>query len=127
MQTGELIAHYLKARDKKEELKAAYDAKAKKIDEVLTKIEGALMVRMEREGTESMKSEHGTAYISTRNSCTTADKEAFLKYIRDHNEWGLLDARPLKSAVEVFIDANDGELPPGINWRSENVLRIRRS
>jgi len=127
MQINELIGKYVAARDKKDELRSKYNEKVRMIDDYLTKIEGALLAAMEANGTESMRTEAGTAYISSQNSCTTADKEAFLKYIKDNQEWGLLDARPLKSAVEVYIETNDGELPPGINWRSESVVRIRRA
>ena len=127
MHISELIQKYVDARDKKDELRTKYNEKAKVIEDYMVKIEGAILAAMERNDVQSMKSEAGTAYISTQNSCTTADKQTFLDYIKSNEEWGLLDARPLKSAVEVFIEANDGELPPGINWRSENVLRIRRS
>ena len=127
MHVSELIQKYVAARDKKEELDAKYKEKVKVIDNYMTKIEGLVLAAMEKNDVRLMSSEAGTAYMSTRNSCTTADKQAFLDYIKSNEEWGLLDARPLKSAVEVFIEANDGDLPPGINWRSENVLRIRRS
>jgi len=127
MHVNELIQKYVAARDKKDELRAKYNEKVKVIDDYMTKVEGLILAAMEKNDVQSMKSEAGTAYISTQNSCTTADKQAFLDYIRSNEEWGLLDARPLKSAIEVFIEANNGELPPGVNWRSENVLRIRRS
>lgn len=126
MQIDDLISSYVKLRDKKAEIKSQYDAKVLKIDETLDKIEKVLLVRFRDSGTESAKTEYGTAFLSTRNSCTAADKESFLEFVREKDEWGLLDVRPLKSAVEVFKSEHD-DLPPGLNWRSEVVVSVRRS
>jgi hypothetical protein len=126
MQVNELIGKYLTIRDKKDQIKAEYDAKVSAIEEALTKIENALLRTLQNTGMESVRTDFGTAYISVRNSCTTADKQAFLDYIRSHDDWGLLDARPMKSAVEQYQEEH-GDIPPGLNWRSEQVLRIRRS
>lgn len=126
MQLNELIGRYVQIRDKKSELKAAYDAKAALIDQALEKIEAKLLETFEANGTESVRTEHGTAYTSTRNYCSAADKEAFLEFVKREDDWGLLDVRPLKSAVEQYKSTND-DLPPGLNWRSERVVNIRRS
>jgi hypothetical protein len=38
----------------------------------------------------------------------------------------MLERRASKSAVEQYRDTND-ELPPGLNWREEITVNIRRS
>jgi len=50
----------------------------------------------------------------------------FMQYIKDNEEWSLLEIRPSKAAVEQFLAANE-ELPPGVNWRSERVVNFRRN
>lgn len=126
MQVNELIGKYLAIRDKKNEIKAQYDEKVKLIDEALTKIENHLLRTLQNSGADSIRTDVGTAYVSERNSCTTADKQAFLDHVKENDDWGLLDARPLKSAIESYKEEH-GDIPPGLNWRSEQVLRIRRS
>jgi hypothetical protein len=126
MQVSDLIGKYIAIRDKKDQIKAEYDQKVLAIDEALVKIENALLRTLQNTGVESVRTDFGTAYISVRNSCTTADKQAFLDYIRTNEDWGLLDARPMKSAVEQYQEEH-GDIPPGLNWRSEQVVRIRRS
>jgi hypothetical protein len=37
-----------------------------------------------------------------------------------------MDVRASKTAIVEFVEAN-ADLPPGINWRAETVVRIRRS
>lgn len=126
MQLSDLIGKYVELRDKKAELKAAYTEKAAKIDTVLAKIEGKLLETFDQSGTESVRTEFGTAYKSTVVSCTTADKGAFLKFVQDNDAWPLLDARPLKSAIIEYKDQHQ-DIPPGLNWRSEIVVNVRRT
>jgi hypothetical protein len=126
MQIDELIGKYVELRDKKAEIKAAYTEKAAKIDAVLDKIEGKLLETFTKSGTESVRTEFGTAYKSTVVSCTTADKSVFLKFVQDNDAWPLLDARPLKSAIVEYQEQHQN-IPPGLNWSSEVVVNVRRA
>jgi hypothetical protein len=126
MQLDELIGKYVEIRDKKSELKKAYDEKAARCDAELDKIEAALLRTFEATGVESMRTDFGTAYKTRRVSCTTADKAAFLDFIKSNDEWALLDARPLKTAVAQYEEEHQA-IPPGLNWSSEVVVQIRRS
>jgi 5'-3' exonuclease len=126
MKMSDLVAKYIELRDKKAEYKAAYDAKVALIDETLDKIEAKLLQVFDDTGMDSVKTEAGTAYKSTRVSVTTGDKDAFMEFVRTNDEWPLLEVRPSKSAVEEYRQQHD-DLPPGINWRAEQVVNIRRS
>jgi len=126
MKMSELVAMYIQLRDKKAEYKAEYEAKVAKIEENLDKIEAKLLQVFEESGMDSVKTEAGTAYKSTRVSVTTGDKDAFMEFVRTNDEWPLLEVRPSKSAIEQYREQHD-DLPPGINWRAEQVVNIRRS
>ena len=126
MKMSDLVAKYIQLRDKKAEYKAEYDAKVSTIEAILDKIEGKFLQVFEESGMDSVKTEAGTAYKSTRVSVTTGDKDAFMEFVRTNDEWPLLEVRPSKSAVEEYRAAHD-DLPPGINWRAEQVVNIRRS
>jgi len=126
MKMSDLVAKYIELRDKKSEFKAAYDAKVGKIDEVLDQIENKLLEVFESTGMDSVKTEAGTAYKSTRTSASVGDREAFMEFVRTNDEWPLLEIRASKTAVEEYRAAHD-DLPPGINWREERVVNIRRS
>lgn len=126
MKMSELVEKYIQLRDKKAEHKAAYESKVALIDETLSKIEAKLLQVFEESGMDSVRTEAGTAYKSTRVSVTTGDKDAFMEFVRRNDEWPLLEVRPSKSAVEQYREQHD-DLPPGINWRAEQVVNIRRS
>ena len=126
MKLSELVQKYIEIRDQKLAIKQEYDAKIAKRDEALNKIEAKLLEVFEQTGMDSVKTEFGTAYASMRTTASIADREAFMDFVKKNDEWPLLEIRCSKSAVEQYKSATE-ELPPGINWRAERVVNIRRS
>jgi hypothetical protein len=122
----QLVEAYVKGRDKKAQLKAQYDAACKPIDEKLDKIEQYLLGYFSNSGLESVRTQHGTAYVITKNSATLSDKSAFKDFVTGSDNWALADLRVSKVAVEQYI-AEHQNLPPGVDWRSERVVNFRRS
>jgi hypothetical protein len=126
MKLSDLVSKYIELRDKKYELKHQYEFKAAQLDEVLGKIESKLLQVFDSAGMDSVKTEFGTAYASTRSMASVADKETFMNFIKENEEWSLMEVRAAKLAIEQYKDAN-GDLPPGVNYREERVVNIRRS
>lgn len=127
MKLSEAVKLYIQLRDKKAEIKAEYDAKIAAIDEKLDKLEAKLLQVFNETGIDSVKTEFGTAYTTTRTSVTLADRDTFLAFVKETDNFNLLELRPSRSAVPEFAAANGGELPPGVNMRVERVVNIRRS
>jgi len=126
MKLSELVGKYIELRDKKSQIKAEYDAKVAKIDENLDKIEAHLLKTFDVAGMDSVKTEAGTAYTTTRASASVADKDIFLAHIKANDDWQLMEVRCSKTAVEQYKAVND-DLPPGVSWREERVVNIRRN
>jgi chromosome segregation ATPase len=122
----ELVSKYIELRDVKAQLKSKFDQKVSKIDAVLDRIESAILAEFTESGVESCRTKAGTAYKQVRSSAGVADWERVLQYIQQHELWHMLERRVNKSAVEQFKEAN-GDLPPGVNWREEVVINVRRS
>lgn len=122
----ELVEKYIKLRDAKAQLTKQHKDKVARIDEVMDQIEVALLEQFDANGIDSVKSEAGTAYTTTRVSANVADWDAVLSYIRENDLWSLLERRVSKDAVKQFREEND-DLPPGVNWSEEKVINIRRS
>lgn len=127
MKLSEAVSLYIQLRDKKAEMKADFDASIAPLNEKMDKLEAKLLDVFNKTGMDSVKTENGTAYTAVRTTASIADREAFMDYVKANEEWSLLEARASKTAVEQFRDSNNGELPPGINIRSERVVNIRRS
>ena len=128
MKLDELVANYIKLRDKKSLLKKQYDEKVAKVDAVMDRMEAIILKTFQDSGIDSARTDAGTAYISTRTSATVGSREEFLSWVlQDPDERSIfLENRVSKAAVEQFKAAND-DLPPGINFRSEVTVGVRRA
>jgi hypothetical protein len=127
MKLSEAVALYIRLRDKKAQMKAEYDATVAPVQKQMDTLEAKLLDVFNKTGMDSIKTEHGTAYSTTRSSASVADRDVFMDFVKDRHEWSLLEVRASKTAVEQYRSANDNELPPGINMREERVVNIRRS
>lgn len=127
MTESEGVALYIQVRDRRSDRKAAFKIEDDKDAAIQAKLEALFLQKFQESGTDSLTVRGvGTAFTQRRTSVSSADKEAFLDFIKTNDEWGLLDARPLKSAIESYKEAH-GELPPGLNWSEEIVVNVRRS
>lgn len=122
----QIIQRYIALRDKKAELVAAHKAEVAKFDVGLERCELFLLKTMQSMGVESIRSELGTAYKSTRTSAGVADWPAALDFIKGNEHWEMLEKRVSKAFVEAYRTEHN-DLPPGINWREETTVNIRRT
>lgn len=127
MKLSDAVSLYIQLRDKKAQMKADFEASIQPLEDKLTRLEAKLLDVFNRAGMESVRTEFGTAYASTRTTASIADREAFMEFVKANEEWSLLEVRAAKTAVEQYRSANDDQLPPGINVREERVVNIRRS
>ena len=127
MKLSEAVSLYIQLRDKKAQMKAEFDAQVAPLQEKMDKLEAKLLDVFNQTGMDSVKTEFGTAYATTRSTASVADRDTFMDYVKANEEWALLEVRVSKTAVDQFRSANDNELPPGINVREERVVNIRRS
>lgn len=126
MKLSEVVAKYVELREKKANLKSEYDMQVAPIEAKMAKIEGKLLEVLDQTGGKSFRTPHGTAYVTVRTTASVADREAFFEFVKQNEEWPLMQVAVVKSAVEQYKSVNQ-ELPPGINWREERVVNIRRS
>lgn len=121
-----LVERYIRMRDTKDRLKKAYAKKIAPLEDAMGQIEGLLLRMFEDTGIDSAKCGSGTAYKSRRCSATVADWDAALRHIIAKQAWSMLEKRVSKDAVEAYKEEY-GDLPPGVNWREELVVNVRRS
>lgn len=123
---SELVAGYIKLRDKKKLLESEHKARLAKLDDVMDQIEARLRQHFNETGAESVRTDEGTAYSSVRTSVRVADPEVFRSFVEANNAWAMLDARANKSAVEAYLE-DRGELPPGLDVTRIQTVNIRRA
>ncbi len=120
-----LIEKYIKIRDTKAQLAEKQKAEMARFNSALTQIERLLLDEMNISKTEAVRTHHGTAYRTVETSVTVADRELFLKFVREGENYVFLDLKANKSAVKAFLESEQ-ELPPGVNVVSRAVVNVRR-
>jgi len=126
MQMDDVVERYIKLRDAKDKLRAHQKAEMAKLDTVMDQLEVMLLAELNDKGLEAAKTSHGTVYKSVKTQAGVADWDALLSYIQANGLWTMLERRVSKDAVVQFREANN-DLPPGVNWREEVSVNIRRS
>jgi hypothetical protein len=121
-----VVEKYIKLRDLKSEIANEAKAKIAKLEDHMSRMEAALLAAFEEAGMESVRTKAGTAYRSTRASATVADWDAVLDFVRENELWTMLERRVSKDAVVQYRQEHN-DLPPGVNWREEITVNIRRA
>jgi len=94
-------------------------------------IRNLLLSLLNEQKTNSMSTDHGTAYISTIMTPKINDRDKYLDFVNENwddigNEMLQLSA-PQKDALKNFIETHDNKTPPGVEVSYFNRLNIRRS
>lgn len=126
MSIEELVEKYIMLRDKKAAIMNAAKEKCAAIEAALTVAENTIMALLNEHGLDSLGCASGTAYRTTRTSATVADWDATLQWIKDNDAFHMLERRVAKTAVEEYVKA-EGDLPPGVNWKQDVTINVRRS
>lgn len=122
-----IVERYVRLRDRKAELKKAYEKSVEDIDLGLTKLENYLLKQMQEQGAESIRTGSGTAYLSKKTSATVSDRDAFKDFLAGQDDpFVFIDLKANKSAVEEYSKEHQ-DVPPGINWTVINAVNVRRA
>jgi len=121
----QLITVYRKARDRRDDAKAAFAESQKALLELLGNLELEAKRRMDERGATSFKSEHGTCFVQTETSVSVKDKSAFFDWLETTGKWELADIRAAKKELQNFAEATGGDLPPGVNMTQRKVAHFR--
>lgn len=124
---GDLIKYYVELRDYLEADEAANVQRRKPHQESMQLIENELQRRLIERGSDSTKTEFGTAFQKEVMSVRTADKGVFVDWAVHHDLVREMDLRPAKETVKTYMDEHNGEMPPGIDVTFIRKINIRRS
>jgi hypothetical protein len=121
-----LVSVYIKIRDKKLELQAALKEQEEELVLKMKAIELKLLEHCKDNSVESVRTENGTFYRSTRSKYWTSDWEAMNKFILENEAPELLEKRIHQGNMKQFLEDNPEKLPQGLNCESEYTVTVRR-
>lgn len=121
----QVIAGYLKLRDKKSLILTNAKNEAEAIDAQLQKFEAWIKAQADAQGVTSFRTKHGTAFLTTSDYANVADWDAVLDFVKEHGAYDLLEKRISKNAVRGYIDLNKS-IPAGVNYGTRLDVNIRK-
>lgn len=121
----EVVATYIKLRNKKDAIEAETKDRVKGIKEKLEQIEAWIKEQADVQGVTSFKTKHGTAFLTTTDYANVANWDSVLEFIRENEAFDMLEKRISKIAVRGYIEANK-EVPPGVNYGTKLEVNIRK-
>lgn len=129
-----LIQRYLFLRDFVAEQSKRFDEWAKPHKEEMEAISSRLHEHLLALGGDkpSIKTAHGTAFTTTSKNPRISDRDAYLDFVLGEawDAYGnamLQLGAPQVSAINEYMDAHDGQLPPGVKVEPFTKISIRKS
>jgi alpha-galactosidase/6-phospho-beta-glucosidase family protein len=117
---------YIKMRDRKAELSKELEEQIGNIDDQMKAIKTAILDQMKDLGVESLRTDSGTVYRTTKTLYTTSDWESMHKFVLEHSVPELLEKRLQQTNTKAFLEEHPDLLPPGLNATTEYSVTIRR-
>lgn len=119
---------FLKIRDKRAELKAAFDEEDKVLKDKQEKVKDALLSFCKDNDVDSVKTSAGTFFRTVKTRYWTNDWDAMNSFISQHSVPEFYEKRLNQTAVREFINEElDGEVPECINVSSEYQVSVRKA
>lgn len=100
------------------------------IKKVRDKMKAAVLAQMATIGVSNAKSVEGHAVTLVTNvSAKVADADKFWDFVFESPDGGdtFLQKRVNNDAVKDYVDAHNGECPPGVTMETVNSLRFTRA
>lgn len=123
---NKLISQYLMLRAKKKATEARHKAELKPYTDLMAEVEGLMLDYMNQTGSDSIKTDGGTAYKSTTPRATIKDATAFRNFVIAMGSFDLVDWKANANAVADHVEANTGTVPPGLNFSTFTAVRFRK-
>lgn len=119
------IAQFVQVRDMLEALDKRQSEERAPLVNLRDRLQGKIQVFMTENKLENLKTAAGTAYTSSRTTCSLSDPHAFMEYVIWSQKFDLLDRRANSTAVKAHIEEKGG-LPPGCNITTIETVGVRR-
>jgi predicted adenine nucleotide alpha hydrolase (AANH) superfamily ATPase len=130
VEIGKLLSFYLRYKERRDELEAAFKKSVEPIDTRIEQIASELHKYLLDTGTKTVSTSEATAFLKKTAGIKVGNKAEFVDFIdeqyqKDGKEalyWLKISAA--ETIVNDYVDAH-GEPPPGIDYQPRQTLVIR--
>lgn len=121
-----MAATYIKIRDKRNDLRRAYEADDVTLANDMKMLESEMLDVCKQSNAESIRTTAGTIIRSIKSRYTTSDWDSMYRFIQEHTAYGLLEKRLHQTNMKQFLEENPELLPMGLNVDREYTVVVRR-
>lgn len=122
-----VVEQMIAIRDKRAELKAAYDEADAELKEQWARGEAWLLNELNTSGAKGLKFACGSVTKTQTTAASVGDWRAFASFILNTGEIDLLQPRVSSGNLKQYMSREGGQLPPGVDIETINKLSIRRA
>jgi hypothetical protein len=126
LQADRLVQVYVKMRDKRAALSAAFEAEDNRISAQMDLVEAELLKMCKSIGADSVRTPFGNVYRTVRTRYETSDWEHMYKFITEHEVPQLLERRISTTNMKQFLEENPALMPIGMNVNNKYTVTVRR-
>lgn len=118
---------YIKIRTKKQEVTKELELQVEALDAQLKEVAAAMKEQLQASGGTSLKTEHGTIYLTKKQRFYPMDWEAFNNWVVQNNAIALLEKRIAQKNTEQWLEENPTNPPPGLQCEAELTVTVRKN
>lgn len=122
----EKVQAYVKLRDYKTAAKKQFDKSMERVNQGMEKLESEILETFHEQGIKNVKTESGTAYLSSRSNVSVKDRDAFEKWADETGNRGAMDIKANAKAIRELLNEGVEEVP-GVNYSETVKLNFRRT
>jgi hypothetical protein len=119
------VARYIRLRDHKKAADEEYKKSMERVNKAMEVLANELHAHLLESGADNVGCEAGTVYLRSETTCTVVDREAFLEFCRNNEEWDALDVKANKTYAKELMERGE-ELPPGVKVSTFQTVGVRR-
>lgn len=124
---NKLAGVYIKIRNKRADLRKAYEADDAHLEAQLDVVVGEMLATCEAVGASSIRTDAGTIIRTIKTRYWSSDWEAMHDFIQTNAAFDLLERRIHQTNMKSYLEGNPDKLPPGLNSDSFYDISVRRS
>ena len=124
---GKLAAIYIKIRNKRAEIKAAYDAKDIELKLAMESIEDEMLSLCKLINADTVRTPAGTITRTVAQRFWPADWALFNQYVLENEALGLLEKRVHQTNMITWLEENPDNPPPGLNIDRRYNCSVRKA
>lgn len=123
----EMLEAYINIRDALDVKRKEYQTFEASSKDTLERISMALRDKADEQGVDNFTIKgFATAYRNTKTSYRVRDWDEVVKYIKETNNFHIVEKRVAKLAV-AEIHKETGDIPPGLDFHLEVEFNVRRA